>query len=186
LRTPLPIAAANREQTIRVLLDTYKSLPAAQATQFLADLRAAAIDPVHGEREPLWMSWDMVRDMAAHGMTIGGHTINHVILSSIPKDQQWEEVSGCAARIEQEIGKPMEYFAYPVGARRTFNADSEECLRRAGVRYAFSYYGGFARAGVDADPYDMPRVPIEPYVDRDWFRAIVQLPRVFCRAEAGA
>lgn len=183
LPRPLAIAGEHREQSIHRLLDTYKSLPAVDAEKFLDNLRAVAVDPVRGSSDHLWMNWDMVREMAANGMTIGGHTIDHVILSSVDKQRQWEEISGCAARIEQEIGKPMEYFAYPVGGRHTFNDDSKDCLRRAGVRYAFSYYGGFTRADAEVDPYDMPRVPIEPYVDRDWFRAIVQLPRLFCRPE---
>jgi peptidoglycan/xylan/chitin deacetylase (PgdA/CDA1 family) len=180
LAAPLPLGTGQRERAIRTLLDTYKMLPAAQATHLLAALRATASDRFRSAGRQLWMNWDMIRDMDAHGMTIGGHTVSHVVLSGTSRERQWEEISTCAARISEEIGKPMEYFAYPVGGRNSFNEDSKDCLRRIGVRYAFSYYGGFATA--NADRYDMPRMAIEPYVDRDWFRAIVQVPRLFCRA----
>ena len=43
-------------------------------------------------------------EMDAAGMTIGGHTVNHVVLSGATAEQQWLEISTCAARIESEIG----------------------------------------------------------------------------------
>lgn len=184
LGAPLPLVVGRREPVIRMLLRTYKSLSCADASRFLAALRAIASENFHDAGKDLWMNWDMIRDMAANGMTIGGHTVSHIVLSGASRERQWEEISTCAARIRAEITKPMEYFAYPVGGRNSFNSDSKDCLRRIGVRYAFSYYGGFATAG--ADPYDMPRMAIEPYVDGDWFKAIVQLPRLFCRAAVAA
>ena len=127
------------------------------------------------------MSWDMLREIDAAGMTIGGHTVNHIVLSGSSAAEQWAEISSCAARIKTEIGKRMDYFSYPVGNRNSFNQDSIDCLRKLGVAYAFSYYGGFA--GINANRYDMPRVAIEPYIDQSWFRAIVELPRLFGRPQ---
>lgn len=183
LTRPLVVDDATREDAIRTLLAKYKSLPDARASLFLATLRTIAGGRARGGREDLWMTWDMVRDMAANGMTIGGHTINHAILSGLDEEEQWLEISGCAARIEHELGQRMRYFAYPVGGRGTFNAASQRCLTRLGVRYAFSYYGGYSDGGSALDRYDVPRTPIEPYIDDDWFRAIVQLPRIFCRPQ---
>lgn len=183
LSPPLVVDDDTREGVIRNLLALYKSLPDVRARAFLARLRTIAGGRARGDSEDLWMTWDMVREMAANGMTIGGHTINHAILSGLDEDEQWQEISGCASRIEHELGQRMRYFAYPVGGRATFNAASRRCLERLGVKYAFSYYGGHAGAGAEIDRYDFPRTPIEPYIDDDWFRAIVQLPRIFCRAQ---
>ncbi len=182
LPEPMPLIVGQRESVIRTLLRKFKSLPGDGSDRFMADLRdATQTSATSLHQDDLWMSWDMIREMDAAGMTIGGHTVNHVVLSMASPEDQWEEISTCAARIEAEVGKRMEYFAYPVGNRNSFNSDSIDCLRKLGVRYAFSYYGGFAEA--DADRYDMPRVAIEPYVDQNWFRAIVQLPRIFGRAQ---
>lgn len=183
---PLSLDDQQRESTIHVLLTAYKLLPAHDTTPFLAQLRISAGDRERGLGKRLWMNWDMLREMDANGMTIGGHTVNHVILSSGQADEQWAEISNCAVRIKEEIGRPMEYFAYPVGAQSSFNADSKACLKQIGVRYAFSYYGGFAAAESNTDPYDMPRMAIEPYVDRSWFRAMIELPRLFCRVRGTA
>ena len=182
LPASMPLIVGERESVIRTLLQKFKSLPGDDANRFLSDLREATkACPTSLHQDDLWMSWDMIREMDAAGMTIGGHTVNHIVLSGASAEDQWEEISTCAARIEAELGKRMEYFAYPVGNRNSFNEASFDCLRRLGVRYAFSYYGGFA--GPDADRYDMPRVAIEPYVDQSWFRAIVELPRLFGRPQ---
>lgn len=180
LPEPLPLIVGEREPVIRTLLRKFKSLPGEEADRFLSDLREATqACPTSLHHEDLWMTWDMLREMDAAGMTIGGHTVNHIVLSRAPAEEQWEEISTCATRIETEIGKRMDYFAYPVGDRNSFNKDSIDCLRRLGVRYAFSYYGGLA--GADADCYDMPRIAIEPHVDQSWFRGIIELPRLFGR-----
>ncbi|MGA9422485.1 MAG: polysaccharide deacetylase family protein [Rhodanobacteraceae bacterium] len=179
LSEPLPIRLGERQQTIETLLALYKSLPTARAKSFIHDLRASAAAPTtQPAAERLWMTWDMIRDLAAHGMTIGGHTVNHVVLANASREEQRREISACTQRIEHEVGLPVRYLAYPVGGRDTFNADTLECLRQAGIRYAFSYYGGYATA--ESHPYDMPRMAMEPYIDREWFRAIVSVPRLFC------
>jgi peptidoglycan/xylan/chitin deacetylase (PgdA/CDA1 family) len=62
------------------------------------------------------MTWDDVRLMAADPLaTIGAHTLNHYNLLKLDaEDAQWEmEESKC--RIEEEIGKSIETFAYPYG-----------------------------------------------------------------------
>lgn len=175
------LVIGRREAVIRDLLRRYKSLGGTQAEAFLADLRHALgpLDPDLGKS--LWMDWDMLRTMQAAGMTIGGHTVNHVVLARQTAERQWQEISTCAARIEAELGHPMDCFAYPVGNRDSFDETSKDCLRRLGVRHAFSYHGGFIDR--HAEPLALPRMPIEPYVDQPWFRAIIQVPRLYCRSQ---
>lgn len=177
-----PLApAADREACIAALLRAYKVLPPEQAAAFLARLRDqaggadAGVEAVAGH----WMTWDMVREMAGAGMTIGGHTVNHPVLATLPAAQQREEITGCAARLREELGQRMDYFAYPVGGRRSFNADTTACLEELGVRYAFSYYGGVANR--HSHRYDLQRVAIETHIGQPLFRALTQLPQVFCR-----
>jgi peptidoglycan/xylan/chitin deacetylase (PgdA/CDA1 family) len=124
------------------------------------------------------MDWVMLRDMDAAGMTIGGHSVTHPILARASSEVQREEIFGCGKRLAEAIGKPMQSFSYPVGGPTTFDARTREILREAGVRFAFSYYGGF-RQFSDWDDYDVRRVAIEPYVTPDWFRSMVSLPRLF-------
>jgi peptidoglycan/xylan/chitin deacetylase (PgdA/CDA1 family) len=120
----------------------------------------------------------MIREMDAAGMTIGGHTVNHIVLSRASQDRQKEEIVGCARRLAAEVAKPMRHFSYPVGGRDAFDRHTQEILREAGVQYAFSYYGGFRRFD-DWDEYDVRRVPVESYLTGHWFRSIVSLPQFF-------
>src|SRR5690606_9847283 len=114
---PEPIAlGAHREAQVHALLGKYKSLPASEAGAMLADLRTATGLSPPDTVARHWMNWDMVRQMADNGMTIGGHTMTHPILSRLPKERQRQEIEGCAARILAETGRRMEYFAYPVGS----------------------------------------------------------------------
>jgi len=150
-----------------------------------AFLDAVAIATGAGRFDPsgptnLWMTWDMLRKMQDGGMSIGGHTVSHSILSRMPRDLQWEEIDGCRRRLVEELGTQMFSFSYPVGGRDCFNEDTRQCLRDAGVQFAFSYYSGYCRFN-GWDQYDLPRVAIESYVTRNWFRSIVSLPQVFCR-----
>ncbi|WP_165967309.1 polysaccharide deacetylase family protein [Luteimonas aestuarii] len=167
-----------RTPLIRKLLAKYKSLPADDAGAMLSALREAT-GVAHPPGAPgHWMDWSMIREMADVGMTIGGHTVHHPVLSRLSPARQREEIDGCAARILAETGRRMEYFAYPVGSRWAFDDSTRACLEAAGVRRAFSYYGGYATL---ASPrFDVPRVAIEDHVGIHEFKAMARLPQVFC------
>jgi peptidoglycan/xylan/chitin deacetylase (PgdA/CDA1 family) len=173
-----------REQAVCRLLRAYKSLPSYFTRAFLDDLaRAAGTGRFRAEDAASeWMSWDMVREMKAAGMTIGGHTVNHPVLSQMSRARQAEEIAGCGRRLAEVLGEPMRYFSYPDGKPYAFTADTRSCLEEAGVELAFSYYGGFRRFA-DWDAYDVRRLAVEPYT-APWFRPMMTLPQLFGRVEA--
>jgi len=170
----------DRENAVRTLLRSYKSMPAERTGAYLDAIADATgsgrLDPE--ATRPLWMTWDMLREMKAAGMTIGGHTVNHPILAQAPRERQRAEIAGCGARLAAELGEPMRYFSYPVGGPEAFDDVTRECLRDAGVQYAFSYYAGY-RQFSDWDDYDVRRVRVEATLTLDWFRSIVVLPQWF-------
>jgi peptidoglycan/xylan/chitin deacetylase (PgdA/CDA1 family) len=83
------------------------------------------------------LSWDQVREMAARGITFGAHTINHPILSRLPKDQQEKEIAESIERIKAEIGE-CRHFAYPNGQLGDWNAETVEILRSQGIMTAWT------------------------------------------------
>ena len=179
LAAPVRFDDPDRESAVRTLLRTYKSMPE-QATD--AYLNAIADATGSGRYDPRaggewWMTWDMLREMQASGMTIGGHTVNHPVLASASRDVQRQEIEACGDRLAAELGEPMRYFSYPVGGSAAFNSVTRECLRQAGVQYAFSYYSGYRQFG-EWDDYDIRRVPVESYLSREAFRSIVELPQL--------
>lgn len=180
LANPVVFDKPEREQAVRTILQTYKSI-ATDSTETFLDAVAEATGSGRCGKEAsngLWMNWDMLRAMDAAGMTIGGHSITHLILTRATSDRQQAEIVGCGQRLTEEIGKPLRYFSYPVGGRNTFNAVTREILRDAGVLFAFSHYRGFRQFG-DWDDYDIRRVAVEPCITYDWFRCVLSLPRYF-------
>lgn len=176
----LSTAQEHLEATIHAVLRRYKSLDAARCEQlvaWLADATGSGRLPQALARAT-WMTWDMVREMRDGGMTIGGHTVHHPVLSRLDPEAQAAEVLGTGERLRAELGEPMRWFAYPVGGRDAFDVHTRRALERAGVELAFSYYGGYRRPG-DWDRYDVRRVAIEAFYDGPRFRAVACLPSLF-------
>jgi peptidoglycan/xylan/chitin deacetylase (PgdA/CDA1 family) len=126
------------------------------------------------------MTWAMVRELRDGGMRIGGHTVTHPILARMPVAEQEAEIAGCARRLEQELGEPMRWFAYPVGSGDTFTADTKRILREHDVELAFSFHGGFGRFAA-WDPLDVPRLHVGPGHGPELLHALLCLPRLFTR-----
>jgi peptidoglycan/xylan/chitin deacetylase (PgdA/CDA1 family) len=57
-----------------------------------------------------------LRDMHAAGAEIGGHTVSHPYLDSIPPARAAGEITESQRVIEQHLGQRLESFAYPHGA----------------------------------------------------------------------
>jgi peptidoglycan/xylan/chitin deacetylase (PgdA/CDA1 family) len=157
-----PGGDGDTEAAIATLIARYKTLPAGEGEHFLEDLarrRGSGRCPPEAS-QALWMTWEMARELRAAGMSIGGHTVTHPVLAGLPRERQREEIAGCAQRLREELGEPMRWFAYPVGACDSFTDVTAELLREHGVELAFSFYGGFA-APSRWSPLDVPRVHVD-------------------------
>ncbi|MFI5093670.1 MAG: polysaccharide deacetylase family protein [Candidatus Acidiferrales bacterium] len=177
---PVSFDEPEREGAVRTFLRAYKMMPAESTSRYLDALAESTGSGRCGEDvgNNFWMNWDMLREMKSSGMTVAGHTVTHPILACAPIKRQREEILGCGTRLVEEMREPMRYFSYPVGGPNSFNSVTHDCLREAGVQYAFSYYGGFRRFG-DWNDFDVRRVAVEPGMTDDWFRSIVTLPQFF-------
>jgi peptidoglycan/xylan/chitin deacetylase (PgdA/CDA1 family) len=167
---------------IDLLAGVYKSLPTARTESFL-DFCAAAAGTGRcpaGEGADLWMTWDMAAELQEAGMVIGGHSVTHPILARSDEATQRREIEGCRQRLWDQLGAAMELFAYPVGIPSAFDDVTRRLLRAAGVRLAFSLYGGHVRShGVDR--YDVPRASVSLSTGEQRFRAALTLPQAFAR-----
>ncbi|MAT71433.1 MAG: xylanase [Planctomycetaceae bacterium] len=100
-------------------------------------------------------------ELAESGIEIGAHTRSHADLGAVEDEQQlYEEIVGSKRDLEQLIGKPIRYFAFPFGL--------PENLSEAGFRMAFgagywgvcSAYGGYNLPG--EDPFHIQRIHGDP------------------------
>jgi peptidoglycan/xylan/chitin deacetylase (PgdA/CDA1 family) len=181
ISAPLRLGSANQEAAMSVLLDTYKRLPDERTETFLAWIAeqsgSGRCDPLDARED--WLTWDGARELRDAGMEIGGHTVDHPVLAWLPPAAQRAQVVECKRRIEAELERPMRMFSYPIGQADSFDVETRALLREEGVRLAFSYCGGYARAGRPLDPLDVPRVTggMEPLI----LRAALTLPQAFAR-----
>jgi peptidoglycan/xylan/chitin deacetylase (PgdA/CDA1 family) len=61
------------------------------------------------------LTWEEVRALHAAGVDVGGHTVNHAVLSNLPLAEARRELAGCHAQIAERLGRPPRHFAYPNG-----------------------------------------------------------------------
>jgi peptidoglycan/xylan/chitin deacetylase (PgdA/CDA1 family) len=87
------------------------------------------------QREPL-LSWEEVRTLNEHPLvTIGAHTVSHVLLSQQSWQAAWKEIRSSKERLEQKIGEPVHHFSYPYGGN---NVAVRQMARWAGFQYGFT------------------------------------------------
>lgn len=110
-----------------------------------------------GEKLPrLMMGRDDVRELAARGFEIGGHTINHPILKELPDDEARAEIEGCRRWVEEVTSTAPMSFAYPNGRSGVdFDDRHIAMVRDAGFAAAASTDWGLATA--ESDVFSLPR-----------------------------
>ena len=67
------------------------------------------------EGRPEYLTWDMVREMRAAGMTIGSHGRNHVSLKDQDTDYLIWQALGSLETIQYELGERPWFVSYPGG-----------------------------------------------------------------------
>jgi len=113
------------------------------------------------------MTWDQVRTMAEHGMTVGSHTASHQILASTSADEVRSELVTSRGEIEARLDRPCWSFSYPNGERSDFRPADQEAVKTAGYDCAFTQMRGFVAA--NSNPYAFPRMPVRPSSDLNVF-----------------
>ena len=117
---------------------------------------------------PGYLTWQQVKELSAAGWDIASHTMTHPHLPKLSKKEQREEILAARARIEQELGKPADTFAYPYGE---YNRVTLKLLRKAHFQYAFTTHPGWASS--DQPPLELHRIVVDsqkPF--EDWVQKL--------------
>lgn len=105
-----------------------------------------------------YMTWDMVREMAKAGVTIGGHSQHHSHLPDLEIEAVKAELSHSADRFKQELGYVPDIFAYPYGEA----SDAViAAVKEAGYKAAFGQQSG--AMSVDSDFMYLPRFALNEH-----------------------
>lgn len=98
-------------------------------------------EALNGDPEPssgVLMTLGELRELAAQGIQVGGHTVSHPHLSRLSEAEQRREIVGCKAAIEDALGRPVTSFAYPYGSRADYTPETVRLVREAGFKLAVS------------------------------------------------
>ncbi len=112
----------------------------------------------HLAHQPGWMNWEQVRALRAQGFEIGVHTDQHIDLGTADPDSIRTDLARCRAKVQQELGAPPRWFAYPFGRRNNIRPASLELVREAGFECCLSSCGG-VNAPL-ADPFQLNRINV--------------------------
>lgn len=105
----------------------------------------------------LMMTPAQIRGLRSAGMEIGGHTVNHPILTQVSDAEGWSEITQNKEQLESILGEPIQWFAYPNGGPgKDYDRRHIEMVRRAGYGAAVSTAWGVVSRRVDR--YQLPRV----------------------------
>ena len=165
---------AERVAAIAGLLDDLKYRPQAERTQKVAELAAHA---GLGNRSELMMTRDQVRGLQAAGMTVGGHTVTHPILTTLDAGQARREIDDGKRELEAIVGAPIPLFAYPNGKPGCdYDKTHVALARELGFDAAVST--GWGTSDDRSDPFQLPRfTPWDLAMNRFGLRLAANLVR---------
>jgi len=93
------------------------------------------------------LAWKQMRELAARGHSIGGHTRSHVRLGDLSPDRVREEIVSDKRAIEENLGAGIDSFCYPYG---DYSPEAAAAAREAGYLAAVSN-----RRGNRHEPQDL-------------------------------
>lgn len=154
----VPLLCSSDQQILHTrssLSGRMKLLPMVEREAKLLELQD--IFQVHdfSRLQNLMLSWSQIKEMHNNGFFIGGHTINHVILSRETEEVARQEICGGKEEIEGHLGEKIDCFAYPNGKQPDFSPTVISLVQKAGFKLACSTLLGTITS--QTNPYELPR-----------------------------
>jgi peptidoglycan/xylan/chitin deacetylase (PgdA/CDA1 family) len=112
-----------------------------------------------------------LRQLASAGMTIGAHTLSHPMLSQLPVELAYAEITESRTRLESALQQRVWAFAYPFGDPQSVTPQVLAMAQKAGYAAAFMNFGG--GLGTDLPAYALPRIHVTAEMSLAEFEAHV-------------
>jgi len=82
-----------------------------------------------------YLGWDEILLLKREGFELGSHAIKHLPLPGLPYNQAREQIFSSKLLLEERLGSPVKYLAYPFGS---FDKNIINLAKAAGFEAAFS------------------------------------------------
>ncbi|WP_391647940.1 polysaccharide deacetylase family protein [Streptomyces violarus] len=128
------------------------------------------------------LDWDQVRELAAAGVEIGGHSHSHPQLDQVSAATLRFELIHCKEIVADQLGTVPASFAYPYGYS---SSRVRQAVRETGYAQALAVGNGLARRA--QGPYALRRVTVRRGTGIDEFERVIEgraIARTFARDRA--
>ena len=61
------------------------------------------------------MTWEQIKDLQSRGFLFGAHTLDHYCINDDNIEELKHQICDCRVRIEEKLGVPCDFFAFPYG-----------------------------------------------------------------------
>lgn len=90
------------------------------------------------DKNPAYLTSEQMKEMESYGIQMASHTATHRDLDSLSYDEQYKELAESKTFLENLLGRPIDYIAYPSGK---CNEDTVKAAKAAGYTMAFTTAG---------------------------------------------
>lgn len=118
---------------------------------------------------PNHLTDEQMDEMMAHGISIESHTIHHLELNRLSKQQQEEELKGSKTFFDQRFSQRTRMVSYPVGR---YNEETLKLAKEAGYQMAVTTEPGHAKK--EQGMVSLHRVRISPGLSPESFGRLVE------------
>ena len=113
------------------------------------------------KKNNLYVTWDMLKEIITSDIiSIGNHTYNHFILSTLDIKQQRQEILNGKERLEDTLGINITSFAYPYGQPWHYTNETVNILRNEGYDFAVTAFPKSISGSIISE-YEIPRIVMD-------------------------
>jgi peptidoglycan/xylan/chitin deacetylase (PgdA/CDA1 family) len=106
------------------------------------------------------LTWDELRQLIQAGISVGGHSHTHPILTQISREEVRNQVIESQELFRRELGKTASIFAFPDGKALAFNQNLIELISSLGYEILFSLMDGRAKIHQGKTNFILPRLSV--------------------------
>ncbi len=128
------------------LTEAFVYLPNDLREKVIAELEKELGEFTEYPREYRLLNWEQVREMARKGISFGGHTANHVVLTLEDETTTKKEIFAGKKELEKQLNREINTFAYPNGE---YNAKIRQVIADAGYKIAVTTEKRINNQGAD-------------------------------------
>lgn len=110
-----------------------------------------------------YITTNQAKTLAAAGMEIGSHTLNHKDLAKMGESDQEKQLAESKAKLEEVLGQPVTAFCYPAGR---YNETTVQLAKRVGYASATTTKPGIAKGQDFTErPFELVRIRVTNQTD---------------------